>query len=1048
MKKRLYSLVFILAVAVSLALVGCSGSSKGGTGQIDLVPERANMIACVKLSRITADGDIAEVYAALPKEAADSQTIEKALAEAMDASYLDLRNFEEGLVFSDISEGAEDDYAGTILRGTFEESSLLAGMKLAVGEGFAIIDYQGYKIYTWSGQETGLAVLTSDLLVTGSVPAIKDVIEVSEGNMPSVSGDVLTAYKRLGDALVKLVVPSEPIVPRVREFTTDSASADMKAALDDMEMFSLAMVKNGHAISLNSVINFSKRQSADAFKGMILLAPILIGDTRMPKSVIQDTDEAIMALLPALLNESDVQTSGSNLKITSDLTVSDIADMSAIPTSSGLAAAVAVNIGSLTSSGLGLSIDASISNNTPMGLDMDEMHVAVTSKNGRIYTESDAAKSSIPAGATTRFQSNIVIPLDMVSERDLLITVDGSAGAIGRSIPFSASVSLTTGGIESLIAVPEIDVEVDFGDLAADGLHMMLETNLSNSNPFGLDVGDLQIVAKGQSGNVVLTKTMKGCSIGPDATGTISGDLSIPLGALNESSIVITVQTQVGLAGITLPINAKVTMQVPDLGSLFDVPAIDLGVDFGELTSDGLQMTLQTTITNSNPFAMNVDDLMIVVKDDEPGGTEYVKKTMKGCSIGPDATGTISGDLLIPLGILDKPRTIAITVGTRAGFAGLNLPITARVTMKVPDVENLVAIPEIYLGVAFGEEFTTDGELRMTLLATITNPSGLDLVVGNLEIVATGQSGHGYINSTMAGCSIGPYATGTISGDLLIPLTVLSEPSIVMTVQTEAVFAGITLPLNAKMAIQVPDIERLIDVPEIDLGVAFGELTSDNLQMKLKTTITNPNPFGLDVGNLQIVAKGQSGNVVLTKTITGCSIGPGATGTISDNISIPIAVLNEPILVITVQTQAGIAGVTLPINAKVTVTMPDIGSLIPGLSVEISAEADFGLLSSTFTVKSVIHNPSNVDLIVGAILVRIFDEDGVEVDRMTMPGGTITAKSSQTFSKSMTLSTSDLLSLLRSKFSLVVTTEVGIVGLNATIPVEAVVTMTLNLPIP
>ncbi len=378
MKKRLYAIVFILAVAVSLALVGCSGSSKGGTGQVDLVPERANLIACVKLSRITADADIAEMYAALPKEAADSQTIEEALAEAMDASYLDLRNFEEGLVFSDISEGAEDDYAGTILRGAFDESSLLAGMKSAVGEGFAIIDYQGYKIYTWSGQETGLAVLTSDLLVTGSVPAIKDVIEVSEGNMPCVSGDVLNTYKRLGDALVKLVMPSEPIVPRVREFTTDRASADVEAALDDMQMFSLAMVKNGHAISLNSVVSFGKRQSADAFKGMILLAPILIGDTRMPESVVQDTDEAIMALLPALLNESDVQTKGSNLKMTSDLTVSDIEEMAATQTPSGLAAAVVVNIGSLTSSGLGLSIDASISNNTPMGLDMEEMHMAVT----------------------------------------------------------------------------------------------------------------------------------------------------------------------------------------------------------------------------------------------------------------------------------------------------------------------------------------------------------------------------------------------------------------------------------------------------------------------------------------------------------------------------------------------------------------------------------------------------------------------------------------------------------------------------------------------
>ena len=57
-----------------------------------------------------------------------------------------------------------------------------------------------------------------------------------------------------------------------------------------------------------------------------------------------------------------------------------------------------------------------------------------------IYSQIDSCESSIPAGATTRFQRDILIPLDMVSERDLLITLSGSAGAVGRSIPFSASV--------------------------------------------------------------------------------------------------------------------------------------------------------------------------------------------------------------------------------------------------------------------------------------------------------------------------------------------------------------------------------------------------------------------------------------------------------------------------------------------------------------------------------------------------------------------------------------------------------------------------------
>ena len=1046
MKKRLCVLVFILAVAVSLALVGCSQSAKRGSGRIDLVPERANMIAYLQLSQLAADEVIDEMYAVLPKEAADPQTIEKAMAEAMDASYLDLTSFEEGLLFSDVSEDDEEGYTGTILKGSFDETSLLAAMQSEVGEGLTSIDYQGYTIHTWGSQETGLTVLASDLLVTGSIPAIEDVIAVNEGNMPSVSGDLLKEYDRLGDALVKLVVPSEPLLPRVREVTEGTSLGDLEAALDDMEMFSLCMARDGQAISLDADIRFDSKQSADDVKGMILLSPLLIGDSQMPKSVIQNTSDAVLALLPELLNDSDLQTKGSSLKIDCDLTVADIEAMTTAAAASGLAATVGVTMGSLTSDGLSLSIDASISNNTPMGLDMGDMQLAVKSKDGQTtYSQIDSSEGSIPAGATTKLKRDILLPLNMVSERDLLITLSGSAEAVGRSIPFSASVVLTTAGIESLIAIPMIDLGVEFGDLTADGLQMGLQANLSNSNAFGLDVGDLQIVAKGQSGNVILTSTIEGCSIGPGSVGTLPGSILIPLGALNESSIVVTLQTQAGFAGITLPINAKVTMKVPDIEEFVAVPAIDLAVDVGELTSDGLQMTLQTTITNSNPFGLDVGDLHIVAKDKELG-TEYVNETIPGCSIGagPGATGTMLGDLFIPLEILDEPGTIVIMVQTQAGLGGATIPINAEITMQMPDIEDVVAVPEIDLGVEFGD-LTTSG-LNMMLTTTLYNSNGMDLDVGDLVIVAKGEAGNVIFTSTMEGCSIAPDATGTISGNLLIPLTVLNESSIVMTVQTQAGFAGITIPINAKIAIQVPDIESMITIPEIDLGVDIGELTSEGLQMTLQTTITNPNPFGIDVGDLEIVAKGDADNVIFSSTMAGCSIGPYATGTILGDLVVPLEILNESSVVMTVETEAGFAGITLPIGATITIGIPDIGSLIPGLNVEISAEADFGLLFSSFTVQSIIENPSNVDLVVGTIYVTLLDEDGAVVDTMTIQGGTITALSSRTFSGSMSVSTSDLLDLFGSTFSIQMTTEVGIAGLDVTIPVEAVVTMTLNIP--
>jgi uncharacterized membrane protein len=297
---------------------------------------------------------------------------------------------------------------------------------------------------------------------------------------------------------------------------------------------------------------------------------------------------------------------------------------------------------------------------------------------------------------------------------------------------------------------------------------------------------------------------------------------------------------------------------------------------------------------------------------------------MEGCSIEPNSTGTLSGDLLMPLEVLNEP-TIVITVLTQAGFAEVTQPVNARVTVSMPDIEGLIAVPEMDLGVGFGE-LASDG-LHMGLQTNLSNSNPFGIDVGDLLIVVKDQAGNVILTGNMNGCSIGPNSTGTLSAGLLMPLQVLSEPAIVVAVQTQAGFAGVTLPVNARVTINMPDIDSLITVPEIDLGVVFGELTSDGLHMGLQANLSNSNPFGIDVGDLQIVVKDQAGNVILTGNMNGCSIGPNSTGTLSADLLMPLEALNEATIVITVETQAGFAGVILPVNAEVVlVNMPDIDS--------------------------------------------------------------------------------------------------------------------------
>ena len=281
---------------------------------------------------------------------------------------------------------------------------------------------------------------------------------------------------------------------------------------------------------------------------------------------------------------------------------------------------------------------------------------------------------------------------------------------------------------------------------------------------------------------------------------------------------------------------------------------------------------------------------------------------------------------------------------------------------------------------------------------------------------------------------------------MVIPPVLVGERELLITVDTRAGAAGIDIPLSASVALTIPAIESLVSVPEVDLAVCLGELTSDGLQVPLQASITNSNPFDIDVGDLQIVAKGQSGNVITTSDITGCSIASNSTGKLAEDLLIPLEVLNESIIEITVQARAGFAGITLPVKAKAAVTLPDLGSLvsIPDIesNVELGIAPAFPLPGLKIAVISTIANQGNLNLIVGDIQLSIIDSEGTLLALMAIPGGEIEISSSHTFSGTVILSPSDYQSLLDGgNFSIELTTEVGISGVNAKIPIEVEITV-------
>jgi hypothetical protein len=696
------SLGVLLVVTVSsvLLLVGCSQSPKAGSDAVDLVPRTANMIGHLKLDQIVQDEDVAAMYQALPMEVGAPQTAEEALAASIGVDGLDLSGFEESWAFGDVSQIADNvSYFGAILKGSYDEEALLTELGSTLGEGFTSIDCQGYEVYTDSDQKAGLALLASDMVVAGSIQAVKDVIAVKERDEPCFTGDLRSSLEDLNDSLVKaaVAVPEGLLARRLQAAGgSNILLLSVMDAFSAMQTVTMTMAKDGESIVCSFQFGFADSESAEGVRTLIQLAPQMMGSLEIPEGSLGVNQQEALALMVTLLGKSDSSVSDSCLTVSFAVTTAELEE--AFPeesdrdddtngAASGLAVDLAVHTDNLTAKGLGISVKATITNRTALTFGTGDMKLTATGGAGQMYMQTTIAGASVAANSNTAFQTAILIPLEILGEKDLWIAVDTTAESAGISIPLNASVTLTLPQIESLIAVPGIDLTVDIGDLSPDGLDVSLQAAISNANPFALEVGDLLTTFKGQSGNIIATSTMQGCSIAGNSARTLSGHFLVPLEVLNENTLVSVVQTQAGFAGVTLPVSAKITVNMPDIDSLIAPPVIEAYTEakwLPHILLPRLRLIVSSHITNNANLGLTLGDIQASFFDAD--GNVVAEMTIVGGEIEASSNRTFAGSVTLSSRQYWKLLAgdyFVLKVAGEAGISGVNATIPIAATMTV-----------------------------------------------------------------------------------------------------------------------------------------------------------------------------------------------------------------------------------------------------------------------------------------------------------------------------------------------------------------------------
>ena len=287
--KRIFGISLVLVLALVL---GACNVVPDVSQQVDpekLIPEQANFIAQVKVGEILRDLDFESFYDRASKSSDDPQNFEELLDVALGETGVDLREFESAILFGGVSQ--EDEFVGAMAKGRFEQATLLAALEEHGEIKLVSENYKGQQIHVGDtdGPALALGFLSDKVLLIGTVPAVRAVIDVQVGDRPPASGKVVDSLRALGDPLFKmaLVVPPETLAKLEDEMGGGGFVPIAFEAAQDLDVVTLVVDRPGADLKIEAQMRFTNSDSA-AEIGNTLIGFLALAKGFAPDEQTQD----------------------------------------------------------------------------------------------------------------------------------------------------------------------------------------------------------------------------------------------------------------------------------------------------------------------------------------------------------------------------------------------------------------------------------------------------------------------------------------------------------------------------------------------------------------------------------------------------------------------------------------------------------------------------------------------------------------------------------------------------------------------------------------
>ena len=320
-----------IALAAAILLLGlaaaaCSGSdgdSSSSSSSKDLVPQRANVVGSLDVDQLldAIDMDLAQVFGLLP---ADSSGALEGIDELFNADPASIQALFGDVsrvdIFAEADVEGESEYFGVILRGSFDETPLIVGLEALTGRGLDKEEYKGINIYSLEDDddEVTLSVLDSGAFALGQGGAVKDIIDLRNGDTDSASGPLVDVFEDLRGGVFGFAakVPQDSF--QDEDLGSVPGLGDLPISLDflsSLDIVGLGGNLNNGTLDISVNLDFTDEEAAETLegfiRGIVTLASGFSSDPRMTE----------------LMSSLEIDQDGTRLTITIAIPESDLIDI-------------------------------------------------------------------------------------------------------------------------------------------------------------------------------------------------------------------------------------------------------------------------------------------------------------------------------------------------------------------------------------------------------------------------------------------------------------------------------------------------------------------------------------------------------------------------------------------------------------------------------------------------------------------------------------------------------------------------------------------------